>query len=61
LANDVAAANFVDRPFVESWRSSHRERQLLATPMGNTVEANPKVADGKKYGKRGRYSIETRV
>jgi hypothetical protein len=61
LANDVAAANFVDRPFAESWRSSHRERQLLATPMGNTVEANPKVADGKKYGRRGRYSLKTRV
>jgi hypothetical protein len=29
--------------------------------MGNTVEANPKVADGKKYGKRGRYSLKTRV
>jgi hypothetical protein len=29
--------------------------------MGNTVEANPKVADGKKYGRRGRYSLKTRV
>jgi hypothetical protein len=29
--------------------------------MGNTVEDNPKVADGKKNGKRGRYSMETRV
>jgi hypothetical protein len=28
--------------------------------MGNTVEANPKVVDGKKYGKRGRYSLKTR-
>jgi len=29
--------------------------------MDNTVEANPKVADGKKYGKRGRYSLKTRI
>jgi hypothetical protein len=29
--------------------------------MGNTVEANPKFADGKEYGKRGRYSLKTRV
>jgi hypothetical protein len=29
--------------------------------MGNTVEANPKVADGKKYRKREKYSLKTRV
>jgi len=29
--------------------------------MGNTVEAKPKVADGKEYGKRGRYSLKARV
>jgi hypothetical protein len=29
--------------------------------MGNTVEANPKVADGKEYAKRGRYSLKTKV
>jgi hypothetical protein len=54
LANGVASANFVDRLFVGSWQSSHREQQRLATPMGNTVEGNPKVADGKKNGKWGR-------
>jgi hypothetical protein len=26
--------------------------------MGNTVEANPKVADGKEYAKRGKYSLK---